>query len=379
MFPDYKSRIFNLMKTISTDGLKAIIVTRPSVLVYFTGAFCPWRTALILVPSNEPTLITCLYDAERIRPLTWVKEIVGWDFIKPSDFVDKIIAVLKDYGINKGEIGAELDIGHSPGVLTAKELLDLQEGMPEVNMENALGEINEVMLIKDDYEIEQLRRAAEAADVGMQAGFSALSPGISEFSLLGIIEKAMRDAGSMFTWSVTGNELGSGYRQRYANCFTVMPSNKLIQLGDLVTIDIHPMVSGYLADLALNAVVGSPTDSVKRLAEGWEETVQVLISSLKPGRIVNDVACDVENAIQERNLDNYCIPIFGHGFGTDARIPPTVVKGNEMRLEPRMVVVAVLQITDPSVGGIRLEVPVLLTENGNEVLCKTPLKLHICE
>ncbi|MCK4815147.1 aminopeptidase P family protein [bacterium] len=364
---------------MSEHGWGSIILTRPGSIVYFGGVFCPWRSAIVLGQTGEPTLVTCGYDAERIRALTWISDILGWLFSEPSEFIDKIVLSLKDRGVSEGVVGAELDIAHAPGILSAKEMLDLRETLPKINIKNALEKINEMMLIKDDYEIEQLRRAAEVADIGMREGLNALRPGISEFSILGVIEKAMRDAGSMFTWSVTGNEIGSGYRQRYRDCFTVMPSNKIIQYNDLVTIDIHPMISGYLSDLALNAVIGPPIAPVKRLAEGWEEIVEILIDALSPKRTVHDVACAVENAVQKRKLDKFCIPFYGHGLGADARIPPIVIKGNQQILQPRMVVVAVLQITDPNVGGLRLEVPVLLREKGNEVLCKIPLKLHVCD
>lgn len=194
---------------------------------------------------------------------------------------------------------------------------------------------------------------------------------------MGLIENAMRNAGDLFTWSVTGNELGLGYRQRYPNCTVVMPANKIIQYGDMVTIDLHPMVAGYLGDLALNAIAGPPTPAIRRLADGWEEVVEVLVGALVPGRTVHEAASAAETAVQKRKLEAFCSPFYGHGLGTDARIPPVIVKGNQRVLKPRMVVEALLQITDPEVGGLRLEVPVLITEKGNEVLCKTPLKLHV--
>lgn len=378
MFPNYQGRIANLQSIMSKADFKAVVLTGQGSLSYFGGILCPWRSAIVVAQTGDPILVTNLYDAERIRDLTWVTDIIGWEFSEPSDFTNKIVSILKDWGIQKGSIGAEIDIAHVPGVLSAKELINFKEAFPQVAIKNVLDYVQEIMIVKDGYEIEQLRRAAEVADVGMQAGFNAMHAGISEVSLMGTIENAMRNAGDMFTWSVTGNEIGSGYRQRYAKCATVMPSNKIIQFGDLVTIDLHPMVSGYLGDLALNAVVGPPSPPVKRLADSWEEIVGVIIDNLKPGQTVHDVACAADTTVQKLKLGEYCMPLFGHGLGTDARIPPVVVKGNQRMLKPRMVVEAVLQVTKPDVGGMRLEVPVLLTETGNEVLCKTPLKLHVC-
>jgi Xaa-Pro dipeptidase len=377
--PDYQGRLARLQARMSNSGVKGAVLTTQGTVTYYSGAFCPWRSALVFGQTGDPTLITMAYDAYRIRTLTWVEEVVGSQASGRSGFVARIVSALGDRGIHEGPVGVELETGHVPGVITAREMLDLQEALPRIGLRNVLDEAVEIMVVKEDYEIEQMRRAAEIADVGVQAGFDALRPGISEFSLTGVVEHAMRDAGDMFTWSVTGNEIASGYRQCYPECATVIPSNKMIQYGDVVTIDIHPTtLSGYRSDLALNAVVGPPSDSIRRLGDSWEEIVRAEIEALKPGRTVHDVARDFEDAVKKAKLDpRWTYTVGGHGLGTEARMPPAIRKRDERLLQPRTVVVLAAFLIDPGVAGIRLELPVLLTESGNEVLCKTPLKLHV--
>lgn len=379
MLPNYQARVSKIQELMSESNVKATILTSNGSLIYYSGALCPWRSAMVIGQTGSPTLITLKYDKERIRSLTWIEDVLGWEFGDPLSLVRNIVMALQDRGISNGFIGAELETGHVPGVLTAREYLDLHEALPKITIHNFTDEAHEVMLIKDNYEIEQLRRASEIADVGMQAGFAALRPGINELFLVGVMEKEMRQAGNVFTWSITGNEVGSGYRQCYSEGFTVMPTTKIIQYGDLVTIDLHPMASGYLSDFAMNAIAGPPSDAVRNLANSWEEIVKAQINALKPGRTVHDVACDIESAVGKSKIEGHCITSYGHGLGTDARIPPVIEKGNDRVIQPRMVIVALLQLVNPSIGGMRLEVPVLITETGNEVLCKTPLKLHICQ
>jgi len=377
--PDFEGRLARLQASMTEAGVKGAVLTTQGTITYYSGAFCPWRSALVLGLTGEPTLVTMAYDAYRIRTLTWVNEVVGCQAGGRSGFVAKVVSALQDHGISEGPLGVELETGHVPGVITAKEMLDLQEALPRIRLQNILDEAVEIMVIKEDYEIEQMRRAAEIADVGMQAGFVALRPGIRECSLTGVVEHAMRDAGDMFTWSVTGNEIASGYRQCYPVCATVMPSDKIIQNGDVVTIDIHPMtLSGYRSDLALNAVVGPPTETIKRLGDNWQKIVQAQIEALKPGRTVHEVATEVGGIIQKLNLDpRWACTVGGHGLGTEARMPPTIRKGDQRVLQPRTVTVLATFLIDPGVAGIRLELPVLITDTGNEVLCKTPLELHV--
>ena len=68
---------------------------------------------------------------------------------------------------------------------------------------------------------------------------------------------------------------------------------------------------------------------------------------------------------------------FGHGLGLEARIPPTISPENDYVLQDNMAMVAVVQLTDPAVGGLRLEMPLIITDRGAEKLCKTPIELYV--
>ena len=378
--PNYLGRIARLQASMANAGVKGAVLTTPGTITYYSGAFITWRSALVLDQTGIPTMITMSGDRDRMEALTWIKDVRGSNPSDPTEMMATVVPALQERGLTEGPLGVELAPSRVPGVLTAQEMLDLQTALPNISMQNILAEAQEIMVVKDDYEIEQMRRAAEAADAGIVAGYEAIRPGLSEYSLTGAVEHAMRDAGDMFTWSVTGNEIGSGYLQCYPMCVTVVPSSKRIQYGDVVTLDIHPTVNNYRSDLALNAVVGPPPDHIKRLGDAWEAIVQAEIEALKPGRTVHEVTTDVENAITKMKLDPRWNHRFGgHGLGTEARMPPSISKGDERVLKPRTVVVAAVFVIDPGVAGIRLELPILLTETGNEVLCKTPLKLHVCQ
>jgi Xaa-Pro aminopeptidase len=183
----------------------------------------------------------------------------------------------------------------------------------------------------------------------------------------------------MFNWSVTGTEVGSGYRQAYEDCYTVIPSHKRIQNGDLITIDLHTMYDLYLCDLCLNAVMGQPNKKQQKLANDYKTLVDYLLSLIKPDVKASDIANAMVKKSKELGIDKFVSPIFGHGLGLEVRIPPYLTPESPHILKENMAMVALLQFTDPDVGGMRLEVPVLITKSGAECLCKTPLGLFIKE
>jgi Xaa-Pro aminopeptidase len=374
---DYAKRVDTFRKSMKMEGIVASFVTRRSSLAYFVGAFIPWRSALYIPVDGEMELITQRYDLGRIQAVSYVQKFRGWTSDGDISFTECVIQKITEEGLCGAKIGFELDTAEQADVLAAKEYIDIVAACPKVKVENVIQMVNNDLVMRDDEEIELLHRAAEAADVAMQAAFDSLYVGMTETELAGVVEYAGRKAGSMFNWSVTGTEVGSGYRQAYENCYTVIPSHKRLQRGDLVTIDLHTMYDLYYSDLSLNAVMGEPDEKQKKLASDWKALVTFLLSELKPGRKASDVAKRMVEKTRELGVEKFVVPMFGHGLGLEVRIAPTITLESPHVLKEKMAMVAVLQFTDPSVGGMRLEVPCIIRKDGAECLCKTPLELYV--
>ena len=146
----------------------------------------------------------------------------------------------------------------------------------------------------------------------------------------------------------------------------------------MVIVDLHPMVGFYLGDLAGNFYLGSDVpDSVRKIADCFERTVSTLLNLLRPGMVIDSVVRKAYAVIEESGLGEWGVKAFGHGLGTCARTPPYMTLGNQARLESQMVLALGTHIYQPGVGGMRLEWPVQITENGCEPLSNWEPKLHI--
>ena len=155
------------------------------------------------------------------------------------------------------------------------------------------------------------------------------------------------------------------------------PTQKRIQKGDIVTIDIHCNYQTYVSDLSLNAILGNPSDQQKELAEVWKTGVQTLLKSMKPGVKISEAAEATRKVIEQAGWGEYNAPLYGHGLGTSTRIPPTLSLNNDDLFELNMTLNSVLVITRPGIGGMRLEMPTLITESGGEPLAKSRLELRV--
>jgi Xaa-Pro aminopeptidase len=375
---NHHGRIEAIERSMRQDNLDALVITRNGGIAYAAGVLVPWRTAIV-VTEGHVELITVRNDVSRVLDLTWIEDHRVWQMADPDGFPDAVVDSLRDRGVDTGRIGVDLVSAQHPGAISASEYLTLTKSLPSAEWVNGIDTLDRVMLVKDHEETELLRRAAEIADLGMEAAFAAIAPGRTELEIAGVAEAAMRTAGNEFVWSVTGTEVGSGYRQRYELGFTVAPSTKRIQRGDIVTVDLHPMVGCYLGDLALNAVVGKPSDAQLELEAAWVGIAETILGHLKPGAAIADVARAASQAALDRGYDKYTIPFFGHGLGTDARIPPTITEANPNSFEEGMVFEVLVQTTVPEVGGLRLETATRITAGGYELLNKSPIELRVLD
>lgn len=382
---DYRARLKKLQERLVEEGLNAVVLSKIGSLCYFTGLVFKDRAAII-VPAKgkeEDIFITNInIEVERMREESWLPNLVGWDFAKKIPglahnpaFSESIADCLRKLGLDRAKIGIEKDD------LVILEFESLKECLPQAQFENATRAVDRMQVIKEKGEIELLRRAAEITDAGMKAAFEALRVGVTECEIAGAAEYAMRKCGSeSSTYGIggrLGSEIASGYRSAYLYCWSMPPTQKRIQQGDIVTVDIHSMFQTYVGDLSLNFILGQPNAQQIELAEIWKLGVQTLLKSMRPGVIISEAAKITRAVIEKAGWGEYNGPVYGHGLGTSTRIPPTVSLNNNDRFELNMTLNSVLVITKPGVGGMRLELPTLITENGGEPIAKSPLELWI--
>jgi len=373
--PEYSKRIAKLQERMDRNRLDGLLLTRRGSIAYIAGVWAPWRTAVILTKGGDASLLTSKNDLARVAAETWIDATDSWLRSRERPFPDTVSDRLDAENLGDGRVGVEMGNATDVGVLTAYEYQAIEGRLPGVELIDATAAVNEVMVVKEPGEIENLRRANEICDVGIEAALDVLEPGISEIEVAGAMEYAQRKAGSEYNWSVTRTEVGSGYKQARPNGFTPEPTDKLVQRGDLVTLDVHSVYNGYYGDLATNAVVGEPTEEQLALEDAFQSVVETLLGTLGPHASIGEVVERTDQAMRDTGLPGEFVSYYGHGLGTTARSGPTIVPEAEGELEPNTTLVAHAYICDPDVGGMRLETPVLITEDGVERLSKIPLEL----
>ncbi|MEM1797693.1 MAG: Xaa-Pro peptidase family protein, partial [Candidatus Jordarchaeales archaeon] len=339
-----RANIEEIRRRMEEEGIDVIVGTRLRTLGYVTGAFIPWRSAVIIPLQGEPEIFTILLDVERVRDDSWIKNV------KPGGpaegmYLESLIAdSIKRLGYEKGRIGVEygqewiLASGH----ILASEYDNLRKLLPDAEFKNATPLIDELTLYKEPEEIKLLRRASEITDVGQQAVRDSLEVGMTETEVAGIAEYAMRKAGSDWAWTLTGGqEIASGYRTAYALGGCTPATDKIIQPGDNVLVDLHAMYRLYYGDLSHNYIMGRPSEEQRKLSDAFVDISYTVIDEMQPGVKIGEIARKAIRVAEKHGYANNVLFGFGHGIrGIGNESYPLILDmapWKDMVLEPGMV------------------------------------------
>lgn len=377
---DYQTRRELLSKNLRNAGIRAYLVTRQAGLHYLCGVFMPWRGVALITDKNDFCLFYWANDVNRVRSEGATMDIVEYFF---DDLFEKVFSRLKEYGIGKGRIALDLSLkGNAqpaPGILTASEYLELMK-YSEYEFENGVQYLDDLLIIKGEEELERMRHVCHIADHGFNVMLSEIRPGLTENQVAGIIEKAIRDKGSYWAWSVTaGTEVGSGPRTAFYKGVTQISTDRRLQLNEFVIADFHPSWNLYLCDFSIPVFLGKPNMEQRKLIDCWEEVVDTVFCAIHPGVRICDVVKKGMNVYEKYGLSEYSLPRFGHGIGVCARTGPTLNLDNKNVFRMGMTFAMGAHLYVPGVGGLRLEYPVAVGEENAIKLPETPMKVHIVD
>lgn len=386
----YEDRLRRIREGIRERGLDVLVGTRLNTVVHVSGVFCPWRSAVVVPVEGEIQLITLMMDAARVEDETWLDNVTGYGPFPGQGFVETVVKHIEDLGLTRGVVGIESGgSAYLPdGFVTLAEHEALRAALPEANWMNAQDVMARITLIKEDEEVKLMRQATAICDHAHEVVRQELRVGMTEKQVAGVAEQALREAGSEFPWTFTGGqEIGSGYRSAYPMGGCTPATDKIIQCGESVVLDLHGMYGLMLGDVSHNAVMGCPTPAQREVLTAYVETCYYLIDAMQPGRTLGEVARDVGAFVEEHGWQNMMLPGYGHGIGhLGMEWYPCVFEAQEANatepdlvLEPNYMQMIAVVCNEPGVAGFRLERPLLITPTGNELLSKLPIEPWIMD
>lgn len=189
-------------------------------------------------------------------------------------------------------------------------------------------------------EIERLARV-NALVARVLAELAAMAkPGVTTAALDALAERRLREAGAEPAFK--------GYHGYPATiCASVneevvhsIPSGRVLQEGDIVSIDMGAKLAGYFGDSAVTVPVGRVSPEATRLLAVTREALVRALAVVRPGARVSDIGAAVQRYV-EANGFSVVREFVGHGIGTalheDPQIPNYGTPGRGPRLAEGMV------------------------------------------
>ena len=375
-------------------NLDFCVLTRVKSITYLAGCFVPWKSFFFLPKEGfgDPELFTVLLDVERVKAESHLDKVSGWGPMKGFYWEKKLLSAAKKAGVynpksKTPKIGVELgvDICVTGQMLSYTEAELLKNVFPGCELIDFNPRTERIQFIKEPEEIAMLKKASEITDIGQLAVKEELSnrplgKQFTENEIAGIGTLAMRKAGSNYEWTFTGNqEIGSGHRASWTFNGCTPATNKLVNEGESLLVDLHSEYGCYLGDLSHNYILGKCPSELKKFNDVYEQLCYTLIDNMTPGTSFDDCYLEVRKVADKEGYANDLFFGIGHGIGCIGNESwPVVVPGKDwgsMVFEENMVEIAAIVFNRPGLGGLRLESPTLVTKNGAEVLPKTPFEV----
>lgn len=168
-----------------------------------------------------------------------------------------------------------------------------------------------------------MRRAGKVVANILQVLESSIKPGISTSELNAIAEKELKACGALSSFK--------GYRGYPASiCVSIneeivhgIPGTRVVNKGDIVSIDFGAIVDGYHGDSALTVPVGETGEKARMLVATTREALDAGISAAKAGGRLGDISATIQRYAESRGF-NVVREYTGHGIGKAMHEEPLV-------------------------------------------------------
>ena len=232
------------------------------------------------------------------------------------------------------------------------------------------GLVESLRAVKDDGEIDAMRRAAALSDEIFGALANERFTGRAERELAWWVERSFREAGADGVSFETVVAPGPTASSPHA-----VPGDRLVEEGVLVTIDAGCIVDGYCSDCTRTLAVGEVSDRLSKLHALCLEAQLAGLAALGPGVHGRDVDAASRVPIEAAGLGWAYGHGLGHGVGLQIHEGPVLRPESTDVLEPGNVVSVEPGIYLPGEAGVRIEDLVLVTADGCERLTQFPKEL----
>ena len=339
----FTDRRSTLQEAVASEGERAFLSNAAPDIRYYTG--CMDAGGWLLIDERGVWFLTNAHDAPQAQTEAFETEIAVW---KPGE---EPLDVLERWLKGMSSIVAP-ELPASVAERLGRDAIRMAPGLT-----------SNLRRVKEPGELDLIRRVARIVEAGMATAKAALGPGVREIDVAAEAERAMRALGA--DGRVFETKVESGVRSAMPSTYA---SERRMESGDLVLIDIGPTYRGYFGDLTRTFAIGEPSHARRELLELTLSAQANAIATVKAGVAGGDVDEAARAMMRSAGHGDDFLHATGHTLGLAGDSLQLLSPGSDSPLRAGECVTIEPGVYLAGVGGVRIEDEILVTEAGCEVL-----------
>lgn len=350
---DRLSKLFQIFKNAD-----CAIITSDVNRRYFTGMRSS-AGIVVAFPEKSYLLIDFRY-IEKARAIVKDAEVIEMKRLFPQ-----LMDLFNKHGTKKAAIEAEN--------MTVKELSSYKHFFRNIifdESDSLSNAINSMRMIKDENEIQCIKKAQEIAEKAFDELLGFIHTGVTEREIALELNRLMFQYGaeelSFDTIALAGVNTSMPHG---------VPSDKIVENGEFVLLDFGAVWNGYHSDMTRTICVGEPSDEMKKVYDIVLDAQLAGLKAARSGITGSELDMAARSIIEKAGYGECFGHSLGHGVGMEIHEKPNASPNYKLPLEKGTVVTVEPGIYIEGKFGVRIEDFVVLTENGCENLTKCAKKL----
>ncbi len=317
------------------------------VFLYFRGD--PDKTAYVANVMEAGEHASHPFWVPNFLPASWGS----------TDATEVALEHLRAAGIASPRIGVE------PSFLPVDARDAITASMPNVDLQDATGVMEELRAIKSPKELALLKQASDGITDAMQATIAASKAGDTKAEIIERLRREETNRGLVFDYCLL--TLGSSHNRAAS-------SQKWVE-GEIVSMDSGGNLHGYIGDICRMGILGEPDQELEDLLAEVETVQQAAFSKIKAGNKAGDMIAHAQSVLA--TMPNAAhTDFFGHGMGLISHESPFIMTNHPVRydgvdadkpLRSGMVVSIETTMLHPTRGFIKLEDTLCVQDDGCEM------------
>ena len=344
-------RVQRLRQRLADEEIEALFVSAPENRRYLSGF--TGSAGYLVITQEHAILATDFRYWEQVGRQSRDFELVK---LTQGDIKSWLPPVLQR--VKSGSLGFEAsNVSYALHDLLKQTVRSLKPGQ-RPTLRPTYDLVEALRVLKEEPELDIITRAVEIADRAFEEVAAGLETGITERQIAWLLEKSMREQGAestSFDIIVASGPNAAIPHHR--------PTDKAIQLGEPIIIDMGARLEGYCSDLSRTVCLGRPDDPFKRVYDlvlGAQETAIAAVQSGMSGHDGDKLARDV---IEKAGHGDQFGHGTGHGVGLLIHENPRVSRNAPNELADGMIFTVEPGVYLPGWGGVRIE-DIVVMEHG---------------